>query len=89
MHSLQTVRVADTLEVCLGLEDPSTRILDTLDNGVAPSGNGLLYPIGGGDLVHDASVVNQLGVCLFRNEIRVTPDGKVKRMNENILEAHA
>jgi hypothetical protein len=40
---------------------------------VSPSGDGLLDPVCGSHLVHDSSIVNQLCVSLFGNEVRVTP----------------
>lgn len=73
VHALQTIGISDAFEIRLGLEDPSTWILDALHDGMTPRCDGLLDPICGGNLVHHARLVNQLGVGLLGDEVRVTP----------------
>jgi hypothetical protein len=79
VHAFQAVGISDTFEVRFGLENPPAWILDTLDDGMTPSGDGFLDPVGRGDLVHHARIINQFGVRLFRNKVGVTPMPQKRR----------
>ena len=73
VHAFNAIGIPQGFNVGFGFEDETTRILDSLKNGMSPAGNRFSHPIRCRHLVHNSGVVNQFRVSFFRNEIRVGP----------------
>jgi len=65
--------VPDALQVLPWLEDEAPRVLDSDPHGVAPGCDGLLVPVVGANVCHHTGVVDELGVVLDGDEVRVCP----------------
>ena len=73
VHPLQAVPVPDALEVLSRLEDEAPRIVNAHPDGVAPGRDRLPHPVGGAYVLHLSRPLDQLGVFLDGNEVRVRP----------------
>ena len=73
MHAFNTVGISQSFDIGFWLEDEATRVLNSLQDGMPPTGNGFPYPICCCHLVHESSVIDQLGVSFFRNKVGMSP----------------
>jgi len=73
VHSFQAVGISETFHVCLGFENPSSRVLNSLVDSMAPCVDGFFHPVCCSHFVHRPSLVNEFLVSLLGNEVRVGP----------------